>query len=92
MRPVTHEEGVVDAHIATLTASMFESLAIVSALAEQRLVDPLRVVAWAEMFARGLPSNLPPEVRTGVQSQLTSFATVLRSMATMPAGTPELRQ
>jgi hypothetical protein len=72
--------------------SLFEAAAIVGALAERRLVDPLKVAAWAEMFAKGQGKELAPETRKLVAEGLNGFALVLRSMVTKPAGGGHARQ
>lgn len=76
----------------TQAAVMFQSLAIVGALAEQRLVDPLKVAAWAETLATGQGLDLAPKIREGIAAQLTAFAVVLRSMTAKPPGSGNVRQ
>jgi hypothetical protein len=55
-------------------------------LAARRLVDPLKVAAWAEMFAKGQSKDFAPEIRELVAQGLNGVAIARRSMATKPAG------
>jgi hypothetical protein len=38
---------------ATRAIAMYQALAVVGALAEARLIDPMKVAAWAQVFAKG---------------------------------------
>jgi hypothetical protein len=69
--------------------AIYRDIAIVSALREAGLVDPLKVAAWAELLATGMGSDqmdMAPEIRAGIAGQLTTFAGMLRGMAAVPAG------
>ena len=72
--------------------AMFEALAIVGALAERQLVDPLKVAAWADVFGQNQGGNQTSAIREGIAQQLVGFASVVRSMATKPAGGGQVRQ
>jgi hypothetical protein len=76
----------------TQASAMFQALAIVAALAERRLVEPLKVAAWADVFAQNQGGNQSAAIREGIAQQLVGFASVLRSMATKPAGGGQVRQ
>ncbi len=67
-------------------AGMFQSAAIVGALAEAGAVDPKRVAAWAEMFADGQSQNLSAEVRSAVAEHLRGFAKLVTSLPTKQPG------
>ncbi len=66
----------------------FQACALVRALAERGLVDPLKVAAWADVFAAGQSQNTasPPNTRQAIADSLGSFAELLRKMATKPEG------
>ena len=63
----------------TGAASMFQSLAIVGALAEARTIDPLKVAAWAEVFAKHY--GMSPQAA----DQVRQFASLIRSLVKVPA-------
>ena len=62
----------------TGAASMFQGLAIVGALAEARTIDPLKVAAWADVFAGH------PTVSRQTADQVRQFAELIRSLVKVP--------
>ena len=71
---------------AAMAANAFTSAAIVAALVKCKLVDVEDVAAMADFFAANIGQCVPVEIQANVAEQLTGFATMIRSMATMPAG------
>ncbi len=59
-------------------ASMFQGLAIVGALAEARTIDPMKVAAWADVFA-GHPTVSPQTA-----DQVRQFGSLIRSLVKVP--------
>ena len=66
--------------------SLYQSLAIVAALAEARLLAPTAVSKWADFFAANLPPNTSPDVREGIRAGIEGFAATLRCMAKLRPG------
>jgi len=64
--------------------AMYQTLAVIGALAERRLIDPLKVADWAKVFANGLGPDLAPDVHDSIRQQLEGFAEVIRSLNEMP--------
>lgn len=92
-RPATLND-VGDAHAIMAGIAIHQSAAIACALAERGLVDPFKIAAWAEMFAgiQGKSEGLAPGHHEAVATGLKGFANALRSMATKPAGSGQMRQ
>jgi hypothetical protein len=67
-------------------APMYYCAAIIGALAERGALDPMKVAAWADVFAKGQGKDLPEAVRAALADQLGQFAELIRSMATVPKG------
>ena len=62
-------------------AAMFQSLAIIGALAERGLIDPRRVAAWADFFATSQTGGVAPDIGAGAAAALGNFSSVIRAMA-----------
>jgi hypothetical protein len=78
-------KDLVDFGAVAVAVPTFQSAAIVAALAERGLVDPIKVAAWVDTFAAGAANDQSPEIRREIVSALRDFATLLRSMASRPA-------
>lgn len=72
-------------HAIESMASMYQSLAVVGALVEKGLIDPMRVAHWAAFFATQSPNDLP-EVKAAIADRLKQFAELIEAMAKKPAG------
>jgi hypothetical protein len=80
-----HEE--LRAAVAAMSGvGLYQNLAIIGALAEARVVNPMAVAKWADFFAANLPANTSPDARKIMHEGITSFASAIRSMATVPPG------
>jgi hypothetical protein len=66
--------------------ALYQSLAIIGALAEARLLDPRAVAKWASFFAESLPPTTPPEAHESVRAGIEGFALALRALAELPPG------
>ncbi len=77
---------------ATAGASLYQSLAIIGALAEARVLDPLAVAKWALFFAANLPPGPTPEARQAMREGVEGFAATVRAMATKPLGAGDRTQ
>jgi hypothetical protein len=71
---------------ATGGVGLYQSLAIIGALGEARIVDPMAVAKWADFFAVHLPANTSPDARAIMHEGLSGFASAIRSKATIPKG------
>lgn len=84
---------ILEANAIVAGIAMYQSLAIVAALAEARMVDQFKVAAWAETMAGiATAKNGNPDGGAAIAEQLRGFAGVIRSMATKPAGGGQVRQ
>ncbi len=63
------------------SASMFESLSVVGALAERRIINPAKVAAWAKIYAEGLEKDTrdsaDPKHLKAVAAKLRDFAVLI---------------
>lgn len=65
---------------------MYQTLPVIGALAEARVLEPAAVAKWAEFFADGLSAALAPDTRKAIRDQLKTFASTIRSLSTLPPG------
>jgi hypothetical protein len=78
--------GLTCAQIGALMAAhSFSIYAVVAALAEQGLVRPDRVVAWAESFADMFDQNPSHPENKDAAAHLRNFAGNLVSLNTLPS-------
>jgi len=66
-------------------AATYRCCAIVAVLAEEGLVDPLKVAEWADLFAASQGNDLALEIRDGIAAEVRGFADLLRSMTLKPS-------
>jgi len=91
-KPATADE-LVEVGAITAGTAMYQACAIACALAEAKLVDPMKIAQWAETMAAISTSNKDHQaVSLAIAERLREFAGVLRSMATKPAGSGQMRQ
>jgi hypothetical protein len=84
--PAADDVASIDDKIAVAYgAAMYQNLAIVCALAQSGVIDPLKVAAWAEMFKGALP-EMPTNQRLGIVEGLAGFAEMISLVAKMPEG------
>ena len=79
-------EAIQTLAAASIGVGLYQSLAIVAALAEARVLDPMAVAKWADFFAANLPPNTAPGAREAMRDGISGFAAAVRSMATVPKG------
>ena len=73
-----HDELKKELAVGIATA-MFQNLALIGALAERHLVDPVKVADWVEFFAKGMENSVGngpanPEHLRKVAAQLHDYA------------------
>lgn len=76
----------------TAARGNFRAFAIVGALVQRGALDPMSVATWAEFFAGVQSKTSPPDIREAINEGLRDFANSIRSMATKPPGSGEMRQ
>jgi hypothetical protein len=83
-----HDKLAKELAVVNATA-MFQNLALIGALAERHLVDPVKVADWAKFFADGMDNsagNAPanPEHLQKVADRLRDYARQLVNIVKLP--------
>jgi hypothetical protein len=88
---MAERDEIASAVAIAISASAFQNLALIGALAERKKVDPAKVAAWADFFAKGLeasaemPGPANPAHLRQVAPCLRDYAGQIVNMVTAPA-------
>jgi hypothetical protein len=80
------KQEIFSSYAAGFVAQSYVIFSVIGAMIEKGLVDPDRIIAWAETFSSGFDQNSSLKENAEIAALLRDFAKSMRLIITKPAG------